>query len=257
MQTSTSPRRKFIGKSLWGVSSLFIPYHLRHSKGPLRSWANLARSDTTVFICESGNLGQDPVFTLGLLLVPKPDDFENKLRTLRNQLSYFPRLGYSNNDRYQLPLAEAAIHWLFNESRCQFQVMAFDEKISSTNPDYPHAPSRWQLVRHKQACYDKLLDKAGINGQMIYVKYQSPLGPSAAYGQHFFAKSACYYQPIDTRASNALQMCSLLTGCVAAAAQNRDTSPIKQALIEQLKAVLEQQHLQPALRWKDRFVFYV
>ena len=242
--------------SFWGLGTTVLPTPFLIPQASPHYGEGLARSDATAFICESGNLGHDPVFTLGMLLVPNVENFEEYLQQLRLSLHYFPRLSYSNNDYYQLPFAKAAINWLFQESKARFQVMAFTESIESEHPQFPQAPSRWQLLKYKQNYYDQLLEKAAIQNSMVYVKYQSPLGPSPNYGQHFFKQSNCYYQALDTRASNALQLSSLLTGCVAAAYENRRVGPVKQSLIEHLKAVLESNNLKPELRWKDRFVFH-
>lgn len=256
MQKHASRRREFLGYSLFGLSSFLFNRSQLVAHTLRKRIPDLARSDTTAYICESGNIGRDTVFTLGLLLVPQAELFEQELQQLRSQYQYFPRLAYSNNDRYQIPLAQAAIRWLFQNSNARFQVIAFDEKIESSNAIYRHAPSRWQLLQHKQTYYDQLIEKAGVKDSMVFVKYQSPLGPSPAYGQHFFARSNCYYQAIDTRSSNALQLCGLLTGCVAADYQGRKVNTIKQALIGHLKQVLGREKLQPDTYWQDRFVFY-
>ena len=256
MKTRSHSRRNFLNYSLLGFSTAALSLASWNKQDKGNSEAALARSDATIFISESGNLGHDPTFTLGMLLVPQVEAFEARIQYLRQELQYFPRLAYSNNDYFQLPFAKAAISWVFLESAAHFRVMNFTEPILTNHPRFGHAPSRWQVLQKKQDYYDLLLEKEAIQNQMVYVKYQSPLGPGPIYGQHFFNKRNCYYQATDTRKSNALQLSSLLTGCVAAAYENRLVSPIKQQIIDHLKDILESEQLQPASRWKDRFVFY-
>lgn len=256
MFKNATTRRNFIGSSLlsfgtyWWVFPKWVPQKEAGSN------AALARSDTTTFMCESGNLGKDSVFTIGLLRVPSPGQFEEQIQQFRHEFNYFPRLSYGSNDRFQLPLAQQVMSWLFEESDARFEVMAFSDPIKSDNPHFPNAPARWQLIREKQAYYEQLLLRTKIQNSMIYVKYQSPLGPSPAYGQRFFSCSNAYFQATDTRTSNALQICGLLTSCVAAAHTNRRLNTVKTALVNHLKQVLDNRQLRPTMRWKDRFVFY-
>lgn len=256
MQPNTTSRRTFIGSSILSLGAYWwAPTRQTPHKPPHPDLA-LARSDATAYICESGNLGKDSVFTLGLLLIPSPDTFEAHVQQMRQEYNYHPRLSYSTNDRYQLPIAQHLIQWLFAESSACFQIMAFPGEVQSSNPNYRSAPSQWQILRTKQEYYDQLLVKANIKDQMVYVKYRSPLGPSPAYSQYFFSQSAAYYQAIDTRTSNALQLCGLLTSCVAAAHTQRQLSPVKAALVHHLEHTLDNLQLRPAMRWKDRFIFY-
>lgn len=256
MKTNATSRRKFIGSSILGLSAYSLAWSNQAPQNLPHYRSALARSDTTYYICESGNLGKDSTFTLGLLSVPASGEFEDRIWQLRRQSNYFPRLTFGSNDRFQVPLAQQVISWLLEESNARFQVMAFSEPITSNNSHFPDAPSRWQLLQQKQVYYDHLLAKAKVQDSMVHVKYQSPLGPSPAYAQYFFSSHNVYYQATDTRTSNALQICGLLTSCVAAAHTGRPLSPIKATLVEHLQQVLDNQQVRPAMYWKDRFVFY-
>jgi hypothetical protein len=243
-----SGRRIFFKNTLLGIGGSFalpsLPSFLR-IKSPNQN-QSLGMAQNTVYAVESGLLGKDKYFALGLLVVGSNGTaHESYLKNLRDDstASYRTRLNYSSNDRFKIPFAQNALTY-FNTND---EIRLYLKVIS----DFPVGLSPTEASVSKIEYYNKLFDKAGLSADTLIVnaKSQSPFGPSVHFKSLFADNTGgATLEANNTFDSNLLQLASFITGTIMLDIRGiSKRGSVKRQLLLHLKSITNVETFKPDL----------
>lgn len=172
---------------------------------------------TYVYGDESGSLESAPFFALGVLVTKDPERHETQLNNLRRQHRYHNELKYSKTDRYQVPYAEAVIHYFLRDSDLRFNVLLVDNhkhnlshfKKHKTDYDPRDVAYNWH--------YKKVLVRATPPRAELVVHLDDRQRRKEDNLPEYLAaelENLKSLQLVDSAKHQLVQVADLLTGCV-------------------------------------------
>jgi hypothetical protein len=239
-------RRIFFKNTLWGIGGGIA---LPNLPSFLRSRSlnqTLVAPQYAVYAVESGILGKDKHFGIGILVVRNNDStHEAKIQDIRIEptSSYRTRLNYSSNDRFKIPFAQNALTY-FNEHE---DLNLYIKVIS----DFPVSNTPMQVSVAKIEYYKKLFDRAGVSPDSLVVnaKSQSAYGPSAHYKALFNDTTGGASLEVNYMYdSNLLQLGSFITGTIMLDVRGGTMKgSVKRTLLLHLKSITNVETFKPDL----------
>jgi len=175
-----------------------------------------ARSEEkwTVYIDESGNLGQGP-FVVGALVMANPDRHLEQFSAVRKQLKYRLTLRYGSSDKHKLSYARRLVEYFFREQDLRFCAYALAE---AKNNAWPRDPKIREIAYHD--LYRSLLDRCAGKHQKLSLnlKQRTTTGEDRFLHDYLKTKFARIDKINVLRAyqNDLIQFADLLAGSIAA-----------------------------------------
>ncbi len=227
-------RRGFLGLSF--LSAGAVAFFPKTATGISSARLNAPYLPYRAFMSESGILGKDDFFVLGMLYMPNslPSVHSDALAGIKNANNYRSCLTYRSNDMYKIPAAQAFIDYFSADP--DMKLLA---KIV-TKESLPPALNREQMVEMRFDLYNLFMYFWNVSSysEGIVVKSQSPFGPSQYFYNKFMTETNMQINARDARLDPLLQLADLITGCIQGANSGNITNQTKLELLDYLKQSL-------------------
>ena len=112
-------RRSFFAKStilLGGIHAVSS----ETASATIADAADMSNGDTHLYCDESGVLGRDSVFVIGMLSMSSSTPHNRYIHQLRERHNFWTQLKYSSTDRFKTPFAVDLINYLLGDNGLQF-----------------------------------------------------------------------------------------------------------------------------------------
>jgi hypothetical protein len=230
-------RRSFLTQStaLLGAMPLFS------SKSVSATQAHGSSSpgaDLHLYCDESGILGDDVVFVLGMLVTTDSARHESSIARMRENDRFATQLRYSSTDRFKRPFAADLINYFFSEPDLQFcAYIIMDTSLADLRK------RGYSLEQAYHFCYEMLISNctAPEAAKTLNLEIRNSIGDDQAL-RRYLRENVIHLSRINVVGSsscNLLQIADLFTGCIYGDL-HRDTlrSSVKIEVLSLLRAQL-------------------
>jgi len=118
-------RRKFLNAGILTIGAMAVPGMVKAEESNLGDPSKIGILNTgkSFFASESGILGRDDVYVLGVLGVSNSKNSERKLKAIRDSISFQTELSFVSCNKHKLPFVKEGLKLYFGSN------MAFAAKI--------------------------------------------------------------------------------------------------------------------------------
>lgn len=252
-------RRGFIGGSLLTGGALLVPSFLKAETKSASPLKEIVSTKDRFFCSESGMLGKDELYILGVMMVPNnTKSFEKVLKAQREIRKFYIELSYSSNNSHKMEFAKDCINFFMdNDMRFVAKVVRKDDFRSAIRGNLsPNKKKKFKLSLYQSILSD--LDSENIGMHLgkpnFVVKSQSLFGPTRNYNDWFKQELKLNYKAVHHSESNLLQLADVLTGCIRGDLSNDITNKNKLVMIDYLKKGLGVSDLSVGLSKENKFI---
>jgi hypothetical protein len=235
--TDRLDRRSFLTQSTALLGT--VPLLSSESVSATRTGGSPApAADLHLYCDESGILGDDVVFVLGMLVTTDSARHESSISRMRENDRFATQLRYSSTDRFKRPFAADLIRYFFSEPDLQFcAYIITDTSLADLRK------RGYSLEQAYHFCYEMLISNctAPDAAKTLNLEIRNSIGDDEAL-RRYLRQNVIKLSRINVVGSsscNLLQIADLFTGCIYGDL-HRDTlrSSVKIEVLNLLKAQL-------------------
>jgi hypothetical protein len=196
------------------------------------------QADLHLYCDESGILGQDVLFVLGMLVTTDTAKHESFIGRLREDHRFATQLRYSSTDRFKEPFARDLINYFFSEPDLQFcAYVIMDTAVANLRKQ------GYSLEQVYHLYYELLISNctAPEAAKTLNLEIRNSIGDDQALRRHLRENvvNLSRINVIGSASSDLLQIADLFAGCIYGDVHN-DTlrSRVKRDVLNLLKARL-------------------
>lgn len=255
-------RRGFLGSSLLTGGALLVPSFLKaetESTNLLKETSTEVSIKDRFFCSESGMLGKDDIYVLGVMVVyNNTKTLEKTLKIQRTFRNFFAELSYSSNNSHKIDYMKDCIDF-FMKNNIRFAakvVKKEDFRLAIRGNLSPNKKKKFKLSLYQSLLSELDTVKTGtlLGKSNFVVKSQSLFGPTRNYSDWFKKELKLNYKAVHNSESNLLQLTDVLTGCIRGDMSSDITNQNKLAMIKYLKTELSMSNLSVGQGKGNKFI---
>jgi hypothetical protein len=205
-------RRSFLTQStaLLGAIPLLSPKSVSATQA---DGSSSPRADLHLYCDESGILGNDVVFVLGMLVTTDSARHESSISRMRENDRFATQLRYSSTDRFKRPFAKDLINYFFSEPDLQFcAYIIMDTSLADLRK------RGYSLEQAYHLCYEMLISNCTVPEvpKTLNLEIRNSIGHDEALRRYLRQNviNLSRINVVGSSSCNLLQIADLFTGCI-------------------------------------------